>query len=103
MATAFGSYTSGTTLAAGAVADKVLRIRRLLVSTSVDGYVHVVTDSAGAATPIAPTIYVRQAGDSTVDLWFDSEPLNGERGKDVAIVAFLSGDYSLYFEYEVVE
>lgn len=103
MASAYGTYSSNATLTIDGVAEKIIRLRRILFSASVDGSLQVVTDSGGAATPISPSLYVRQAGASTIDLLFDAEPLNGARGKNVAVSATVTGDYSVLVEYELVD
>ncbi len=103
MATSFANFSNSGVLTIDAVANRIIRIRRLLLTSDVSGQVEVKTDYGGAASSIGPIVYLRQAGSSVADLPFEREPLTGARGMNVAVQTTLVGSHSVLVEYDVVD
>ncbi len=102
MATAFANFASNGVLTVDAVADQIIRVRRVLVTSDVSGQVELRTDYGGDPSSISPILYVRQGGSSVADLRFERESLNGARGKNVALVTTIAGNHGVLLEYDLV-
>ncbi len=103
MASSFANFALFGTLTIAAVPDRILRVRRILLTASQNVYAQALSDPAGTATPIGPELSVQNAGCSILDCDFSAQPLNGERGASVGITTSATNPHSVWVEYDVVE
>lgn len=89
--------------AVAAVADKRIRVRRFILTSSINQSVTLKQDVGGASdAAICCTLYARSGG-SAIDLRFDeSQPQTGA-GLSLGYTADAAGDYAVWIEYDVVD
>lgn len=103
MAAIFNDFVDPGVLTIPAAPDKLIRVRRILFSSDVNGRLDLFTDYGGSDTRITAPLFSRQGGQATLDQHFDVECPTGQRGFNVAAVTTGDGPHSVYLEYDVVD
>jgi len=104
MAVYFQSHTDGFSgNVVAAVAGKRIRVRRLIVSTSVNTGFTLRQDVGGPdQADVAPTLQGRTGG-TAIDLRFDREAPQTAPGKALGYFTDGIGAYGVWIEYELVD
>ena len=103
MASAYLDSTTGD-LVAG-VSGKIIRVRRLIISTEGNGWFQL-KHSMGTEDEetITQKLYLRAGGANVIDLHFDRDAPQTPRGASLGVGSNLElMSYSVYVEYELVD
>ncbi|RMF71779.1 MAG: hypothetical protein D6744_17495 [Planctomycetota bacterium] len=101
----YSATLSGVISVASAVASpgKRVRIRRLIVTTAVNGSLTLKQDIGGAdETAVFPTIQARAQGPA-LDLYFDREMPQTAPGLALGFESGVAGDHGIWIEYDLVD
>ncbi len=101
MASSFANFSFSGSLTIDAVPAGVIRIRRVLITSTNGVSAEVVSDPEGSASPIGPSLRGQSAGESVLDFDLTAEPLLGARGHAVGISTSATNPHSVWVEYDV--
>jgi len=101
MAVYFGSHTmEGSATVSGGVAGRRLRVRRVIITTSLNGEVQIKQDPGGPSEAlILPPLQAR-AGGSVLDLCFDRELPQTGPGMSLGYSTTVPGRHGVWIEYD---
>lgn len=98
MAVAYRDSSTGELVPA--TAGKIIRVRRLLITT--DATASFKLKHSGG--DITPSFYLRQAGTSVLDVRFERDVPQSPRGANLEVFTPVIGaSYSVWVEYELVD
>jgi len=86
-----------------AVAGKRIRVRRIIVTSSVNQTLTLKQDPGGASeAPLLCTLYARSGG-AALDLAFDASPPQTAPGLALGYTTDAAGDYGVWLEYDLAD
>lgn len=97
------NLTSTTATVSPAVAGKRIRIRRLIISTSINGSIEFKQDVGGPSEAIVlPQLEARATGPA-LDLAFERELPQTAPGLALGYESAIAGEHGIWVEYDVVD